>query len=252
MTQSPSAFYRKEGDAFVPTGLGLSPWDRRSQNGVSLAGLVAHILESVPARTSMMTARITLDILGAVPMEALTPVIRILRDGPRVQLVEAELGSGGRTWVRATALRARIGESPTVGTPLPRPFPDDKTPVEGTDWFQMMRIKSDAMPPQARYPMWVRFTCDVVEGHPITPLERAALISDFGAGTAPLVRFREWTAANLDVALHMTRLPRSEWLLIEGINESSGNGIAVSAARIGDQEGLFATSIQTTFLDRIS
>jgi hypothetical protein len=251
MMRTPGAFYRREGEVFVPTGLGLSPWDKRSQNGVSLAGLIAYSLESVPTRTPMLTARITLDIMGAVPMEALTPVVRILRDGPRIQLVEVELRIAGRIWVRATALRARLDESPAASTPLPRVFPADATGLKAGAWLEVLRVTDDSLP-QGHLPMWVRFTCEVVEGQPLTPLQRAALIADFGAGVAPLLNFREWTSANLDITLHLARLPKFEWLLIEGVSESGGNGIGLSTARIGDADGLFATSLQTSFLNRIS
>src|ERR1700741_1228734 len=99
-TDAPQAFFRREGDSYAPTGLGLRPWDKRSQHGVSLAGLMAHVLEGGPAQAPRRTARGTTDNMGAVPMGLLTPVVRVLRDGPRMQLIEAELQAGGRSWVR--------------------------------------------------------------------------------------------------------------------------------------------------------
>lgn len=247
MTGTRAAFFRRDGERYVPTGLGLSPWDNRSQSGVSLGCLIGHVFDTVPTLSPMLTARITLDILGTAPMEPLTPKMRILRDGPRTQLVEAELQSGGRTWVRATALRARLGEAPVFTQALTRPFPENAKPTRTAPWFEV--IQMPGRDPSAGA-MWANLTADAVEGEALTPLQRMVAIADFGAGTAPIVDYHHWTSANLDISVHMSRPPRGEWLLLEGTSESAGNGVGMVKARIGDLDGMFGTALQTIFLSR--
>ncbi|MDG2003519.1 MAG: thioesterase family protein [Novosphingobium sp.] len=249
MTEAKQYFFTLEENRFVPSGLGTSPWDKRSQSGVSLAGLSAHLFESIDTTTPMMIARMTLDIYGAVPMEPLEPVIRVLRDGPRFQLVEVELRALGRTWSRATGLRVRLGESPVRSFPLTHPMPPEVDQEQGTGWFDMIRVKG-AFAETGPGAVWLRVTTDMVAGHPLSPMERLAMVADLGAGFAPLVPFKEWTSANLDLAIYQTRPSNEEWLLLDSDSQSAGNGIGLATARIGDSDGMFTTTQQTTFLNR--
>ena len=68
MTGGRLAFYRRDGEAFVPTGIGVSPWNGTSQVGLALAGLSGHVIAAVPTQEPMLTTRISIDILGAVPL----------------------------------------------------------------------------------------------------------------------------------------------------------------------------------------
>ena len=250
MTDPVTHFFTRDGDAYVPSGLGLSPWDAKSQNGISLAGLAAHTLENIAPQVPMVTAKLTLDIFGSVPMIALEPHVRVLRDGPRFQIVETELHGAGKVWIRATALRVRLGESPARTTPLTHPMPPADSPQHTVSWFEMHRIKGNFLGASGAGAMWGRIIASIVPGVPLTPTERMAMTADFGSGFAPLVDHRHWTSANLDIALHMTRLPLGDWLLIDATSHSAGNGIGVATAQIGDAEGMFATAVQTVFLAR--
>ncbi len=245
----PKSFFVQDGEQFVPTGLGLSPWDKISQNGVSLSALVAHALELHPADTPMLTARTTLDIFGSVPMTPLTAAVKRLRSGPRFQLMEVELHAQDKVWVRASALRLRLAESPDRSAPLTYPVPDKGEPGPALPWLDGVRMKGDFNVIGAGA-MWGKILVDVVEGHKISPMERVAIMADFCGGVAPLVKFSEWTAANLDIDLHLTRKPVGEWLLVDATSESAGNGIGVATARIGDRDGMFATAQQTVFLNK--
>ena len=248
MTEQTFAFYEAQGDAFVPTEINVSPWNSEGLNGVALAGLAGHVIGKVPSPAEMHTARLTIDILGLVPRVPLHAEVRIVREGRRVQLVEVDLLADGRTCVRATALRSRIAPSPITPQPLNRPPPDPATARGVVPWVVMQRLEGGFLQvgPGAQ---WVRIQCDVVAGQPLTPLERVAMISDFGSSTAPLVSPREWTFANLDISAHLTRLPQGEWILLETTSASSGNGIGVVDTRLGDVTGMFGHAHQTVFLD---
>ena len=243
------AFYTRDGDRFVPTGLGVSPWNDKAQLGVALAGLVAHAVDHVPAPAAMTTARLTIDILGAAPIEPLVAVTRVLREGKRLQLVEIDLQAGGRSWVRASALRIRTVDTPDRGAATTRPFPVDAPLELATGWVESRRVEGDYREagPGA---FWIRITVPVVGGSPLSPLERAAMAADFGTGAAPLLPLAEWTLANVDIALHLTRPPRGEWLLVDARSESAGNGLGIAHSMIGDADGMIGMAHQTIFLER--
>jgi acyl-CoA thioesterase len=197
----------------------------------------------------MITSRLTVDILGTVPMAPLAPVLRVIRDGQRMQMAEVEFYAAGRLWVRATAMRARIAETAERATPLTRRHPIDSDPLEQYPWFESRHVDCDRkrVGPGA---IWARFKADVVANEPLAPLSVMAMIADFGSGTAPLMHLQEWTLANLDITVYLTRMPVSEWLLVDAESEGAGHGSGVSSARIGDARGMFARSLQSVFIDR--
>lgn len=242
------AFYRQEGEAFVPTGLGISPWNGTSQVGMALAGLAGHVLHKVPTVEPMLTTRISIDILGTVPLEPLVPQIRLLRDGKRMQIVDAEFYSGDKLWLRSTATRARLAENPASNAALTQRYWTEEDKYEAIGWFEERQIDVDRhrVGPGS---IWVRFTADVVEGEPLSPLATLAMLGDFGNGTAPVMPMDQCTLANLDITVAASRMPEGEWLLIDADSETAGNGLAYSRTRIGDRSGMFATALQSIFIN---
>jgi acyl-coenzyme A thioesterase PaaI-like protein len=243
MTES---FFVREGDHFHPNGICTSPWQPTALSGAALAGLAAHTLDRVPAPTAMVTARLTIDILGTAPVGPVTTTTRVVREGPRLQLIDVELQARGRSWLRATALRVRTAESPEQSVPPTRTFPTalETKPLR---WGEYIPIDRDTCAPRTGA-SWVRVTSMVVDGEPLSPLERIAITSDTGSGTAPLVSRKDWTYANIDIATHMTREPRGEWLLVDARSESAGNGIGLIHSMLGDRDGMIGMAHQTLFL----
>lgn len=248
MSLAPGFFFREQ-DSYVPTGRGVSPWNGHSMGGLPIAGLCAHLIERTPTLSPMHPARLTIDILGAVPMAPLTPIVSIVREGKRIQLVDVALTIEGRIWARASALRMRVEDTPASPVPLTRPFPTMPWDVQHTSMSETLRVDHSETA-SGKGARWARFPYPVVVGDTVAPLEAAAMIADFGGGIAPLFPIRDWTFANLDISVHMTRLPRGEWLLIDAETHSSGNGVGVSHGRLGDAEGMFGMSHQTVFLAR--
>lgn len=243
------AFYRREGEAYVPTGIGVSPWNGRSQVGPALAGLAAHVLSRVPTSEPMLTTRISIDILGTVPLEPLVPELRMLRDGSRMQVVDVEFSAAGRLWLRATAVRARIADTGERSTPLTRRYWNEQDTYENIGWFEERQIALDrsSTGPGAT---WVRFLTDVIEGEPLEPLSLAAMLGDFGNGTAPVLPMMENILANMDITVCMSRLPRGDWVLVDAEGETAGQGSGYSRTRLGDADGMFATAMQSIFIDQ--
>jgi hypothetical protein len=242
-----NSFYQRIGQDYAPTEFAVSPWTGRSQNGVALAGLTAHLLNAVPTPVPMLTARLTLDILGTVPLLKLSPSIRTLREGRNLQLIEIELQADGRCWVRATALRMRTTPTPVRVVPMSWTFPEQSVPRQNK-LVEAIPLTGGDFIGAGPGTTWVRFVCAVVAGETLTPLESAAMLADFGAGVGPILSPKDWTFANVDISLYLTRPPLGEWLLIDSASESAGNGVGIANSRLADRDGLFGSAHQTTFL----
>src|SRR3546814_15348935 len=63
------------------------------------------------------------------------------------------------------------------------------------------------------------------------------MAADFGSGTSSYVDWREWSFANVDISLHLTRMPEGEWIRIAAETDGAGNGIAIVHARLADERG---------------
>lgn len=246
-------FYTRDGDAFVPTRLAASPWERGKQNGVGLGGLATFLIETIAAPTAMTTARLTIDILAAAPMEATFGRTRVLREGKRIQMVEAELVVGDRVVARATALRVRQAETPLIPQANPYPLPDGIADAQfmapqafgGT---LETRLVSGGLREPGPGILWVRFGHEHIENEPLSPLLRAAILGDFGGGLGSVLDVNAWSYANLDITLHFSRPPIGEWLLIDANTASDGNGIGRADMILADTGGPFARAHQTLFI----
>ena len=254
MTERPAPFfYAADGDAFTPTGLAASPWERGKQNGVALGGLLTHLVEQVPATVAMTTARLTIDILSAADFAPTIGRARTVREGRRIQMVEAELLTGDRVVARATALRVRKADTPMIATPNPYPPPEDVAPSDfmGNRAFggsMETRLVRGGLRTRGPGTLWVRFAHEHVKGVALSPLLRTAILGDFGGGLGSEIDSEVWTYANLDIAVHLVREPVGEWLLIDARTASAGQGGGRSDMVLADRDGPFARAHQTLFI----
>jgi hypothetical protein len=246
-------FYVAENGLYTPTHLARSPWEKGKQNGVGLGGLATLLIEQTPTPAPMATTRLTIDILGAAPHAPTEGRTRIVREGKRIQLVDCELLVDGRPVARASALRTRLAETPAY--PEPQAYPPPETAPEvrfmherafgGTMETRLVRGEIGQPGPKA---LWVRFGHEHVGGVPLSPLVRAASIADFGGGLGTMLDRREWTSANLDITLHMTREPVGDWLLCDASTWSDGRGFARSDMVLADGQGPFGRAHQILFV----
>ncbi len=249
-----SAFYERTQDGYRPLPATRGPWDPNFQHGAAMSGLLAHVLNAQPTAAPMALARFHLDILRPAPMGPVEVVCAPLRDGRRLQLMEATLRVGGEAVARASALRMRT--APTPRTPLPPapPAPPEavKTQDRGTlpmggivDWRAVRGGRWLPGPGAA----WLGFHGDIVEGEPITPIVAAALACDFGSGLGSFVNWREFSYANVDITMHVVRPPADNWVLVDAESQSWGEGRALVNSVLSDRQGEFARAHQTLFID---
>ncbi len=124
------AFFQRDGDNFMPTGMARSPWSADAINGVAIGGLLAHLIDLELAGSGKHVARFGIDILGEVPRGGVETRTRVTRKGSRVSIVEAELIAGDRVGARATALCVATRETMTVVGDNPFPHYDAVEPGE--------------------------------------------------------------------------------------------------------------------------
>lgn len=235
---------------FEPTELARGPWDPGAQHGGAPAALIARAIERTPSVAPLDVVRITYELLRPVPLAPLEVRTRVLRDGKRVQLVEASLHAGEQEAVRATALRIRREAVPAPSgqhEPPPHGGPADSAPMvmpafdagptmfarDGMEVRFAMGAFADVGPAFA----WFRLRVPLVAGEEPSPLQRLAAAGDFGNGIAPAVPWATHVFINPDLTLYVERLPQGEWVGLDAVTRVGGAGSGVSDSALYDERG---------------
>src|SRR5437773_11556965 len=94
-------FFTRDGERFVPTSDARGPWDPKSLHGRVVAGLLGQEIERRHGGPDYMPARLTVDMYRLPDLSRVDVTTRLLRDGRRIKVVEAEVLSGGASMARA-------------------------------------------------------------------------------------------------------------------------------------------------------
>lgn len=250
----PEALFVANGRAFEPTGLTRSYWSASAQHGGPPVGLLARAIEQVPTSIPMQIVRLTADLYRPVPID--TPVhteTRVVRDGRRIQVVDALLLAEGRAVARASALKIRTSEIALPRSPVPWVAPPGPYEAEAVTWAQSGVAESDldffhihaievrtvdgSLFKPGEGLSWVRLAVPVVEGEPTTPFVATATLSDVGNGNAMALDGRAWLYVNPDLSLTLHRLPAGEWLGMRSVAHQHSSGIGVADSQLFDTTG---------------
>ena len=249
MTDTPEPFLHRDGDAYLPTQK-ANGWWREGGNlhARVMIGLFAHVIEQQYGEPEFQPARLTADLYRLPDLSPLTVTTRIVRQGGRIKVVEAELFSGGVSSARASCqllrrgqqpeapvwarrrgmrrrpnrFRRRPSRSPTGGRCAPSCRPASSSP---TTCARPARAAHGC----AKCARWSAAS-------PITPFSRVATGVDY---TSPIANGAETGLdfINSDVTLYLHREPVGEWIGYEVADHQSAEGIAVGHCRLHDVEG---------------
>ncbi len=248
MTDQQQPFFQIDGNSFIPTSASVGPWDARSLHGRVVVGLLGAEIERLHCPADYMPARLTVDMYRLPDLSPITVETRMIRDGKRIKVVEAELFSNGVSMARASSqLLLRTQNAPgTVWTPpdwtVPRPdeiAPADPAATKNRMW-EVRAIKGQMGTVGPRQ-LWMRELRDLVENRPITPFTRAALTADYAS---PFANAGDQGLGyiNSDATLYLHRLPVGEWIGMEVSNHHATDGVAIAQCTFYDEQGAIGTS----------
>ncbi|HEX2591979.1 MAG TPA: acyl-CoA thioesterase domain-containing protein [Rhizomicrobium sp.] len=238
------AFFKREGETYLPTEAGRGPWNPNSLHGRVVIGLLGHELERVEGGGDWMPARLTVDMYRLPDFSPITAVTRVVRGGRRIKLVDCELISGGKSVARGTCqflIRSenapgKTWSPPKWDAPLPETLPPPPPGQFGQRMWKMRNVSDWFGSNEGRRGAWMAEIREIVEGVPLTPFSRVAVAADF---TSPLANRAEDTLGyiNTDVTVYLHRLPVSEWIGFERVNHHATDGVAIGECFLHDIEG---------------
>ena len=235
-------FFRRDGDLFVPTRAGVGPWDPNSLHGRLIIGLLGAEIERVHGGPDYMPARLTVDMYKLPDLSPVSVTTRVVKDGYRLKVIDAEFISGGVSAGRATCQLLRRTENAPgkvwmrepwgAGPPLSYDPPADR-PMGGM-WD--MRPITGSMRGEGPRQTWMSEIRPLVDDEPWTPFSRVAVACDFASPFAH-GSVQGLGYINTDVTLYLHREPVSEWIGFEVLTHGATDGVAVGDCLIHDEQG---------------
>jgi hypothetical protein len=257
----PGSFYEIDGDRYLATELTRGPWDPGAQHAGPPAALLGREIERLPDAGEFQVGRVTFEILRSVPIAPVRVSARVLRPGRRVQLVEAELrDEAGEPLMRANAWRLRTAplEIPpqAMAAAEPPPGPGQGAEAEffptgeelGYHSAMEVRFVRGGFVEPGPALVWLRMRQPLVTGEEPSPLQRVLVTADVGNGVSASLDYRRYLFINVDLTVHLERMPVGEWVCVDAqtLPQPSGNGTAESV--LSDEGGRIGRALQTLLI----
>jgi acyl-coenzyme A thioesterase PaaI-like protein len=244
------AFFTDLGDGRFAAGPDtVGPWDARHQHGGPPSALLGRAVELAGALAPGEVTRMSIDLLGPVPVDEVQVEARVLRPGRRVELVEATLSAQGRVAMVARAWRLVVADTAHVESPsrhAPAPRPDGTPPLALEGWVRGYVEAIEWRPVRGGFGapgpalVWCRQRVPLLEGEDPSPLQRVLTVADSGSGLSSVLDLREWLFVNTDLTVHLVRPARGEWLCVVATMTVGPGGAATATTDVYDDEGLVA------------
>src|SRR5271166_3239163 len=222
------------GEKFTATDLVRSTWSAAIQHAAPVSALLARALERCARRDDTRLSRlVSAEMLALGPDGQPRPVARA--SGWRLQQLDTE----------ALAHAA---------TPLPRPLTEarrrdlakhwDRNYVHSLEW-RWLTAPLNKGPGES----WIMPTVDLVNGENMTQLERLFAVADCANGIGSKLDVTKWTFLNTDLAVHVFRVPKGDWIGIRAETSYGPDGIGTTIGTLFDEQGAVG-AIQQSVLVR--
>jgi hypothetical protein len=251
-------FFTRDGDSFIPTAAANGPWDPKSLHGRVIIGLLGFVIEQRHGGDDFVPARLTVDMFRLpnimTPIEVTT---KLIRDGLRIRVVEAEFVSGGVAMTHASCQLLRRTENPqgevwsppNWDAPPPAAIAAPTDPKLGMHGKWTTRPIVGAMGSLGPRRLWMSEVRELVAGTPLTPFVRVAVAADFAS---PFANAGDHGLGfiNSDVTLYLHRLPVTQWIGFEVVNHHATDGVAIGECWLHDERGPIGTSTVAALAQR--
>jgi hypothetical protein len=260
-----SAYYHRlgtDGDAqlFASSDHTRSNWTPEIQHGSPPLALLTKAIEEILS-DGMRIGRLTLDILGAIPVTEVRVQARVDRPGNRIALVSAEMSAerpDGQpravarvsAWALATSDTADAAtdrypplvEGPTA--PLELHWKDAGGYIDSVQWRPQYNKSAGAKV------YWMRSGANLVDDEPTTALQRLAMVVDSANGIGAAIDPQKFIYMNTDTAVHLHRQPEGNDFAVRARGSIGPDGVGVTTAELFDRDGFIGTSAQTLLVQR--
>jgi hypothetical protein len=263
----PDSFYEPDGQLFVATELTRGPWDPGAQHAGPPAALIGREVERLgggriggEGGPPAQVGRITYEVLRSVPIAPLRVEAGIVRPGKRVEMFESTLSDeAGEPLMRAQGWRLRTGE---VTFAPPEPGPEPPPGPQGGERGQFFhtgydvgyhtameyRFTAGAFMERGPATVWMRMAVPLLPEEEPTPLQRVLAAADSGNGVSAALDWSKYLFINVDLSVHLHRMPEGEWVCLDAVTLPEPNGVGMADTRLLDERGPIGRAAQTLLI----
>ena len=246
MARARSYFTRRGANEYEATEHVGGAWTTTEQHVSPALGLLAHAIETdrdARRHDEMPIARLSYDILGAIPIDAVNVEVAVLRPGRTIELVEARLSHAGRDAVVLRAwLMAPYDTAAVAATPLaPIDPPETMAPWDPTTFWPggfvgSVDVRRDEREP-GRAAFWLRARVPLLDDEAVSDLARAVGLFDLANGMTPRASSGGLAFPNVDLTAHLFEAPRGEWLGFDTSVTFGARGHGLTLSTLHDVHG---------------
>lgn len=260
----PDSFYVSQGDLYAATELTRGPWDPEAQHAGAPAALIGREVERLgggriggEGGPPAQVGRITYEVLRSVPIGPVRVEARIVRPGKRVEMFEAILSDeAGDPLMRAGGWRLRT-ETVSIDPPetstrrLPPPAAGEPREFFPTGYdvgyhtAMEYRFVRGAFMEVGPATVWMRMAVPLVPEERPSPLQRVLIAADSGNGVSSALDWRRYLFINVDLSVHLHRLPAGEWVCLNAETFPEENGVGMADTQLLDERGQLGRAVQT-------
>jgi hypothetical protein len=242
-------FTSADGAVFEPTPAAGGHWGASLISGPAVAGIAAYALERDFGRQGFTPARFAIDLIKPAKQAPTVVETRVVREGRRVRYTECDVVQGDSVVARATMVQYLQSEAPpgqewTPGDAFHRPAAAvGTTLLVGSDdagWGVLGAEHQNTSRKRAYYR-----GLDVIAGEPVSPFVRAAIVAEATTNMVLNMGTEGIGYINGDLTVTLARLPRSEFIGVQGDSRFAAAGVATGTATLFDDHGPIGTAIVT-------
>ncbi|MGH3370597.1 MAG: thioesterase family protein [Nocardioidaceae bacterium] len=236
----------------LPTTAG--PWGRDNQHGGPPAALLTRAIERLDTGEDRVLGRLTLDLLGPVPVGPLSVEASVVRPGRTVELCAATLydEQRDRPVARASAWRFPVSDrGPSLDGAAPPHSPEDGVHkdrpgswsggyLDAVDWRWVKGAVTEPGPGV----VWMRPLVDLVAGETMSPTQRLMACVDSASGVSAELDPAQWAFLNTELTVHVLRPPVGDWVCLDAETTLGSGAVGVATSAVYDQHGVVARSAQ--------
>ncbi|ASU79256.1 thioesterase family protein [Actinopolyspora erythraea] len=261
LATSEDVFYEPlDEGVFRATEHTVGPWSDKAQHLGPVAALLVRAVERCAPDERRAVRRVSVDVLGPVPVDEVTVRAEVTRPGRSVELVTAEIAASGRVAATARAWRMLRSDTTDVARddvgrltapvdcpPMPLPEGWSGGYANALEWRSA--DSEPAEPGRAR--VWARQRMPLVAGEEPSPLQRLFAVADCASGVSSSLPFERWAFANTDLTVHLSREPGDEWVGLDARMTLGPDGAGTTRTVLHDTAGPVGQGAQALLPTRL-
>ena len=258
LSEPGAAFYEPLSEhRFRATEHTAGPWSQHAQHLGPVSALLVREVERCAPRAELAVRRVSVDVLGPVPVTELELHAEVIRPGRSVELVTASVSAGGTVAATARAWRMVRGDTAEVAQRRGHQQGDPGewsqfTVLSGwsTGYSAAMDWRAAPGTPAGRGSahVWARQRMPLVAGEQPSGLQRLFTLVDSTSGVSAPLDFQSWSFVNTDLTVHLERSPQGEWIGLDATTVVGPDGAGTASSVVHDGDGPLGRSAQTLLI----